>query len=195
VILAKKGNMKFKWSVIASLGIYLGLGIGTADALTPAKAEQLVRWTGCKSDVEFDPTAPVLNSFFTHHHLDYDVNDKGLLYLGIQPYEGLTEEMEIAVLFHEAGHCLQYQNDKLRDLGRAFDTVPAELDADRQSTDLMCAYKMDGRQILHDLFVWARETFGYIGDPGHGTLWERISQANSAYNCEPNRMESPWLAR
>jgi hypothetical protein len=187
--------MKFKWIAIAALGIFLGLGNGTADALTPAKAEQLVRWTGCKAELEVDVNEPIMGSFFMHDHLDYDPSDKGKLYLGLQPYEGLTEDMEIAVLFHEAGHCLQYQGNRMRELGRQFDTQPTELDADRRSADLMCAYHIDGRQILHDLFVWALNTFGYAGDRGHGTIWERISQGNNAYSCNSSRMESPWLAR
>ncbi len=183
----------FKWIAIASLVISLGLGIGTADALTPAKAEQLVRWTGCKADLTLDKTEPVMGSYFRHYSLDYDKDaPKSELYLGIKPYEGLTEEMEIAVLFHESGHCLQYQNSQMSIL-RQNGTRTMELDADRYSADLMCSYHMDGRQILHDLFVWALKTFDYNGDWGHGTLWERISQGNLATSCNLVSQQSPFM--
>jgi len=142
---------------------------------------ELVSFTGCKAEVIMDNTAPVFASYFTP--------DQGeghpAIFIGTgpmpEPYadEKITYEMSEAVVMHEAAHCVHYQNGT-NEYGRS-----EELAADRDSAGYMCSLGQNGAMIYHDLLVWAKNVFGYEGDPGHGTLEDRINAAFSAPACSP----------
>ena len=132
----------------------------------------LVAWTGCKARVVVSADHHAVESFYSPR--------SHALYIGIKstPYPYL-----LMIVLHETGHCLQMQKGYLIPLYNAGGTRAVELDADRIATDLACGLNMDGPRLLRDLFDWALETYGYDGDPGHGTLADRIDQAKNALVC------------
>ena len=143
--------------------------------------ESLARWAGCRADVQVEPTRSVLGS---HYHPGY-----AILHIGTATDVPLAHR--IIITFHEIGHCLQDQAGHLNYGGPFANLVEVELDADRQAADLACRYGLDGRRMLHDIFVWAKQTFGYTGDDAHGTVEQRISQGDLAEACQPVLAQSP----
>lgn len=137
-----------------------------------APYERLVRWAQCTATFVTSDEVPVLRSY-------YD-SVEHTLYIGTAELPGLSQELAEIVLFHEIGHCLQEQAGLFRDLP----TIVTELDADRWAADLACALDRDGKRLLHDFFVWAKQTFGYDGDPDHGTLAQRTAQGDNAAMCK-----------
>lgn len=140
--------------------------------------ERLVAWAGCKAPVVTSDEHSSLDSFY----------DGKRIYVGTAmdtPYE-----VWLMILLHETSHCLQYQKyqDAMADT-YAWDPMPWELDADRQSAVLACGLGLDGPRLLHDLFVWAKEKYGYEGDESHGTLAQRIHMGDGA--CVPAPVEAP----
>ena len=155
----------------------------TSYAMTHQQVESLVRWAGCKATVITDEGESILGSYYTYA--------EQTMYIGLANENNLTDNMTLIVIFHETGHCLQDQLGYMRSLWEAEGTVAVELDADRWAAQLACGYHMDGRQLLHDVFVWAMWEYGYHGDYSHGSLWERISQGNKADYCNVTTVESP----
>jgi len=143
--------------------------------MSAQQVTSLVRWAGCKATVVTDENESALSSYYRY-------GDQ-IMYIGLAKEEGLTDNMEAMVIFHETGHCLQDQLGYIRSLWEEKGTVAVELDADRWSAQLACAYHLDGRQLLHDVFVWAMNAYGYHGDYNHGSIWERISQGEKADYC------------
>ena len=133
--------------------------------------EDLVRWAGCDARVVTNDQYEIVQSV-------YDPNTH-TIYLGGRDGLGLSREASEVIVLHEVGHCLQDQAG----LFGVWTDVALELDADRTAANLSCALGRDGRQIMHDLFVWFHKSFGYDGDPAHGTLVQRISQGDSAALC------------
>ncbi len=147
----------------------------TSYAMSAQQVKSLVRWAGCNATVVTNEDKSILSS-------SYRYGDQ-ILYIGLAKEEGLSDEMEAMVIFHETGHCLQDQLGYMRSLWEEKGTIAVELDADRWSAQLACAYHMDGKQLIHDIFVWAWKTYGYGGDYNHGSIWERISQGDNADYC------------
>lgn len=146
--------------------------------------EGLVRWAGCKNaDVSLDPSLQIIESYYIRYRVAQEIRDmtgkdmQPTVVLGTKGYA--PEAVQYMVVFHETGHCLQDEAGYIDKLP----VVVIELDADRLAADLACGYHLDGRQMLHDAFVWMYETFGYDGDPWHGTLKQRIEQGNKAARC------------
>lgn len=151
-----------------------------AVALIPAQAsadhlqkplQRLVDWSGCDAELVTSDEEAAVNSFYSpmEHRL----------YIGTSGEGNPTAEAVLMIALHEIGHCLQDENGSpLWD-----DGVALELDADRLAADMACALGLDGPQLLHDLFVWAHEVYGYDGDGSHGTLAQRISQSDRAPAC------------
>jgi hypothetical protein len=139
----------------------------------PAGYPSLVKWAGCHATVIADPSQPAVGSFYIPMRhviiIGTDENAKEPYYAGL------------FIVLHETGHCLQ---DESGWLDKQTDIVVVELDADRRATDLACARGLDGRKILHDTFVWARDEFGYQGDPAHGSLEQRMAQGDLAHACD-----------
>jgi hypothetical protein len=142
----------------------------------PANYPKLVKWAGCTAEVIVTDGSPA-GSF-------YSPTDHALVIGGgedpnVPYYAGLI------ILLHETGHCLQFQADPAEQMNKYRENpVMYELDADRRAADLACGLGLDGRQLLIDTFEWARVTFGYHGDPYHGTLEQRESQAMNAHACD-----------
>jgi hypothetical protein len=129
--------------------------------------ERLVRWAGCEAVLVTDDTESATSSFY--------VSQLHGLFIGTRP--DMPSDLALVIVLHEIAHCLQYQDGSAARIGRG----PAlELDADRRAAELACALGLDGPRLLHDLFVWAYATLGYVGDEGHGTSAERISQGAAA---------------
>lgn len=148
-----------------------------------AETERLVRWAGCHAPVHTSDQVSVLASFYSP--------DGGLYYepgLYIGTAAGVPGFVRLMVTLHETGHCLQHQEGAMD----AFtNMVDLELDADRRAADLACGLGLDGRALLHDLFVWAYRVFGYTGDWLHGTLAQRIEQGERASRCGVRPVEAP----
>jgi len=161
---------------LLALALSLSFVVSASAAHRQASYEDLVRWAGCEARLVTSDQHEVVESYYSP--LEH------ALYVGTKQLPGLRPEMAEMVLFHEIGHCLQAQAG-LGDLP----TLVLELDADRQAADLACGLGRDGRQLLHDLFVWALKTYDYDGDPSHGTLVQRISQGENASLCRA--LESP----
>src|SRR5690349_1210451 len=146
--------------------------IGATNTTTPQEHyTTLARWAGCRAEVITSDEHSIVESFYN-----------GKLYIGTMP-DGVPAELAEMVALHEIGHCLQDQAGVLDDY--AWNPQVYELDADRRAADLACARHKDGAKLLHDLFVWAYETYGYSGDYAHGTMAERISQSTNAPACHP----------
>lgn len=160
-------------SVVALAALALLAIVPTADATHLQQPYAAwVAWAGCRAEVITDDAHSVLDSF-------YDTESERL-YLGTLADE-VPEGLGLVVVFHEVTHCLQGQHG---DLDGSYDTVQIELDADRGAANLLCALGKDGARLEHDLFLWARDNFGYNGDSWHGTLAERIAAGYSAPNCK-----------
>ena len=180
--------------LLAGLLVALSLSLpAPAHAMTRADVESLARWAGCRAEVVVMPDESIFGSSFRGSYAGPD-QYPGELWIGLAPEEGMTNEMMTAVIFHEIGHCLQYQNGWL--LGdevygtRANSHVDVELDADRYAAELMCSYHLNGLSILHDLFAYAYSHLGYEGDRNHGSIWERILQGYRATSCEVRPVEA-----
>lgn len=129
----------------------------------------LTRWAGCSANVVTSDRVPAIGSYYSP--LEHT------LYIGTSPE--IPADAQLMVTLHEIGHCLQAQEGFF--YGRT--SVQIELDADRRSADLACSLGLDGVRMLHDLFVWAFDVYGYDGDLDHGTMVERISAAEGAPAC------------
>jgi hypothetical protein len=150
-----------------------------------SSTERLVRWTGCTAPVHTSDAVSVLNSFYAPS--DSMFGERGL-YIGTK--KDTPDYVQIMVTLHEAGHCLQHQAGILY----VTDTVTLELDADRYAADLACSLGLDGRGLLHDLFVWAFRVYGYDGDPRHGTMVERIHAGDLASRCHAPAEQAPFMS-
>ncbi len=138
-----------------------------------APYESVVRWAGCTADLVTSDQYSAIESFYLTDHTLY-------IGTGANTTAGLPAApaaFELMILLHEIAHCLQQQERS------PLEGAARELDADLRAADLACAMGLDGRRLLHDLFVWAFETLDYVGDEGHGTLAERISQGEAAPAC------------
>jgi len=141
--------------------------------------QDMVTWAGCKANLVTSDEESVASSFY--------VPVERTLYIGTQSDPSIPEYVHTMILLHEVGHCLQHQQGYVFEMA----VVERELDADRISVDLACAMGMDGRTMIHDVFMWAYESFGYQGDYAHGTSAERIAQRDKARWCD-KRVEAPW---
>lgn len=144
------------------------------------KIESLMRWAGCTAALTTSDEVPIERSVYAY--------DEHRLYIGTQP--GDPENVYLGVTLHEIGHCLQMQEGVLLNRG----SVERELDADRRAADLACAMGRDGREILHELMVWAKEKFDYDGDDSHGTSAQRIQIGREAPACRVQPTQAPYSA-
>jgi hypothetical protein len=160
------------YALVTALLLSLLVAIPAAADHFQKPYEKIVRWSGCHADLITKDDVSVGRSLYQRFPPA----------IGIGTLEG---SITLMVLLHEISHCLQDQEgqDMYSDL-RA-----VELDADRRSVQLACALGLDGPSLLHDLWVWAKKTFGYEGDKNHGTLAQRISQGENVHRCIP-RQES-----
>lgn len=168
----------------AFVTVMLVLGVATnvaADHLQ-RPAERLAQTFGCKAEIVTDDELSVLGSYYD------PLRDRLVVGTGA---DGVPNDVFIIIALHEIGHCLQDQEGRL--WGRRL--IDIELEADMLSAEMACQAGLDGRRMLHDAFVWAYETFGYEGDPNHGTLVERIRQGYYAPSCTAQkspRREAPF---
>ena len=138
----------------------------------PANYPKMVKWAGCQAPVVVDPDAsPVASYYRIGEYMSVGTKEDA----GVPYYAGLF------ILFHETGHCLQYQEGWIQ---KQDDIQTIELDADRRSADLMCGLGLDGRSLLIQTFEWVHDQFGYNGDWAHGTLADREAQAANAHQCD-----------
>lgn len=175
--------MKFKLAVttlLAALLIVLPYEVAFTKyewRYDPANYAQMASWTGCTAQLDVDENVSPAGSYYmpVYHILHIGTKDDP----EIPYYAGLI------ILLHETGHCLQFQADPLAHVRNyRADPVKYELDADRRSADLACALGLDGRGLLRQTFQWAHDAFGYNGDDNHGTLEQRMSQADNARACD-----------
>ena len=144
--------------------------------------EVIAAWAGCRATLVTNDDASILNSHYTLA--------PPTLSIGTQPVDGLPQDVAEMVLFHEIGHCLQHQAGLFNE---PIPLVVVELDADRWAAELACGMHRDGKRLLHDIFVWAHEQFGYNGDPAHGTLAQRIAQGDNAAMCKLTPLQAPVI--
>jgi hypothetical protein len=154
--------------------------------LDPAQYPKMVQWAGCTAAIDVDTDdSPVKSYYVPVYHI---------LHIGAAEDPNVPYYAGLIILLHEVGHCLQFQaNPEEHVRNYREHPVQYELDADRRSADLACGLGLDGRKLLHDTFQWAHDAFGYNGDDGHGTLSERMSQADNAHACD-KRVEQ-WASR
>lgn len=140
----------------------------------PNNFPEISRWAGCKAGVIIDWERSPVFSYYTREAKYIMI---GGLDDGKMPYYA-----GLMIFLHEVGHCLQDQNGEL--ITYPMNPKKYELDADRYSADLSCKLGLNGRSLLKELFDWAKEAFGYEGDPDHGTMAERIAQGLKATACD-----------
>ena len=150
--------------------------------------ERLARWAGCKAPVHTSDAVSVLESFYAPEDSVWGGYERGL-YIGTR--KDTPAYVGLMVTLHEVGHCLQHQTGTLDEM----DTVTRELDADRYAADLACGLGLDGRSLLHELFVWAFQVYGYDGDENHGTMVQRIHAGDRASRCDLPPAQAPFRAR
>jgi hypothetical protein len=139
----------------------------------PANYPKVVSWAGCHATVAVEPDqSPITSHYNPQDHV---------LTVGTHEDDRIPYYAGLIILLHETGHCLQ---DESGWLDKQTDIVVIELDADRRSADLACGMGLDGRGLLVATFEWAKEVLGYNGDPDHGTLDQRESQAMNANACD-----------
>lgn len=150
--------------------------------------ERLIAWTGCTASVVTSDEHQPIES---HYRIDQHA-----VYIGTAVHNTPLTHLVMIVL-HESGHCLQMQRGYMFPLYQVGGQVAVELDADRLATDLACGLGLDGPTMLRELFAWALETYEYDGDDNHGTLEQRIDQANHAMVCRIIQApkESPMIPR
>ena len=165
--------------LIAVMSLLAALTIPAEASHRDFDVRGIVGHAGCRAAVVTSDQHEIWESFY-----DYDANQ---LYIGTAP--GVPDAAMLTVLYHEIGHCLQFQDG-------LFDGRPAillELDADRRAADMACRAGMDGRGMLRATLKLAQEVFDYNGDFNHGTLDQRISMGRLALSCEV--AQAPMLAR
>jgi hypothetical protein len=139
----------------------------------PTNYPKVVEWAGCHATVAIEPDQSPTSSYY--------VPQLHTLVVGTHEDSEIPYYAGLFILLHETGHCLQHESGWL---DRQTDIVVVELDADRRGADLACGMGLDGRRILVDTFEWAKQVLGYNGDPNHGTLEMRESQALNAHSCD-----------
>ena len=154
--------------------------------MDPAQYPKMVQWAGCTAQIDVDDNDSPTGSYYVPvYHI---------LHIGAKEDPNVPYYAGLIILLHEVGHCLQFQANPEEHVANYREhPVQYELDADRRSADLACGLGLDGRKLLHDTFQWAHDAFGYNGDDGHGTLSERMSQADNAHACD-KRVEQ-WASR
>jgi hypothetical protein len=154
--------------------------------LDPAQYPKMVQWAGCTAQIDVDENdSPVRSYYVPVYHI---------LHIGAMEDPEVPYYAGLIILLHEVGHCLQFQaNPEMHVSNYRADPVKYELDADRRSADLACGLGLDGRSLLRQTFQWAHDAFHYNGDDGHGTLEQRMSQADNAHLCD-KKVES-WASR
>ena len=154
--------------------------------MDPAQYPKMVQWAGCTAQIDVDADDSPTHSYY--------VPGYHILHIGAAEDPDVPYYAGLIILLHEVGHCLQFQANPEEHVANYREhPVQYELDADRRSADLACGLGLDGRKLLHDTFQWAHDAFGYNGDEGHGTLSERMSQADNAHACD-KRVEQ-WASR
>lgn len=170
--------------LIAALVLVLALVSPLSATHRQEPVERLVAWTGCDATVVTSDERSAVESYFSPF--------TNTVYIGTGANShapAVPVDLALIIILHEAAHCLQWSE------GVWFDTlVERELDADRRAADLACALGIDGARLLHDLFAWAYEVFGYEGDVDHGTMAQRISQSAGAPNCNLPLQQTPFQA-
>lgn len=150
----------------------------------PNNYPTIKEWAGCKADLELVWDRSPVTSY-------YIGGDPGTLVVGAYEDPGIPYYAGLLIFLHEVGHCLQDQDGLLGGYITQEGRVAIELDADRYAADLACRFGLDGKGLLHDLFIWARDTFGYNGDSDHGTLAQRMAQGDNAMSCAIARPHVP----
>src|SRR6266536_1634346 len=90
--------------LIAAVALLLTLAIPVDLSAKQETVLDKVRLTGCRATVETSQDHSILESYFDH--------DNNMLYFGTRP-DKLPQTYHDAVIFHEAGHCLQFQEGKM----------------------------------------------------------------------------------
>jgi hypothetical protein len=139
----------------------------------PANYPKIAAWAGCHAAVAVNPDESPITSYYS--------STAHVLVVGTHEDDQIPYYAGLIILLHETGHCLQ---DEEGWLDKQTDIVVVELDADRRAADLACGMNLDGRGLLVATFEWAKEVIGYNGDPDHGTLEMRESQAANAHVCD-----------
>lgn len=151
-------------------------------AYDPAHYAEIVQWAGCTAAVDVDPTDSIVGSFY--------VPGLHVMHIGTRLDDDVPYYTGLIVLLHETGHCLQFQADPDGQILKyRMDPSVYELDADRRAAEMACGLGLDGQRLLHDVMIWAHDTFGYNGDPSHGTLDQRIHADDGGDACT-RRIES-----
>lgn len=169
--------MKILTSLILALSLF---ALPASAAHRYVDYHAIVGHAGCHAALTTSDEHSIFESFYAGGE------GRHQLYIGTAE-DGTPEAYALVVLLHEIRHCLQAQ-EGLFDLG--LPSYVLELDADRYAADAACRLGLNGPQLLHDIFVYAQERFGYEGDSGHGTLDQRIGQGRLALSCSP--AESPY---
>jgi hypothetical protein len=134
---------------------------------SPAAFASIAEWAGCQNvTVSALETGGRFNAFFGVHPI---TGQPVIVFLNA---DSIPDQHRFTVFLHELAHCLQWGEGYIDKL----DSVTLELDADGRAAQLACALGMDGPRMVREAFEWMRDTFGYQGDPGHGTLAQRIAQ-------------------
>jgi hypothetical protein len=169
--------MKRSFTTLAAAALVLVFATAAVANHRDESIASLVKQLGCAATVQtYDDVSPVRSAFSPLNNT---------LYIGTEDDPTLPVEVADMIVLHEIGHCLQLQDGTVW----TGDTLTLELDADRRSVDLACSIGRDGRSLQFRLWKWVNEKFGYVGDHSHGTIAERIAQADNATMCSPRHTE------
>ena len=142
--------------------------VSPAWALTQDEAQQMAKLVGCTATVESRPSTEV-NAY-------YNSDSHEVVMIG---FSNLPESWQRIILWHEVGHCLQWQDDRYGAL-RAKGPYELEWDADRFAIRQLAAEGIDGAELNSTIWADIYRQSKYEGDPDdtHGTLVGRITRGN-----------------
>lgn len=152
--------------LIAAVALFILCVAGQAMALSQDEAQSIVAATGCTATVEaIEVPREGFNAFYSpmeHHIVTFN-------------FSQLPETWQRFILYHETGHCLQWQRGesyKLRERG----IHENEWDADAFAIQTLNAQGYDGEAINEELLSYVYRTWDAKGedDDSHGTIVDRI---------------------
>lgn len=172
--LAIRSDMR-TWLIGLVMGVML---LGAAAPLhgdhQQLSVEQIVKDSQCTARVV---TSDVRNATESHYNILQHT-----LYIGTNG--DIEPDFALIVIFHELGHCRQYQEFTIPQLNQLFsESKERELDADMRGADMACRAGLNAPKVGRRLFEWAKEKFNYDGDSDHGTVAERIAAMDRAPSC------------
>lgn len=161
--------------MLAVIALFIVLVVSPTAYQDAVIARGFMDRAGCRAELVTSEMRSIFESGFSA--------ERNTLYYGTGDIEALPDSGR-TVLFHEIGHCLQHQSGLTEEAYRG-GSVVYELDADRLGADIACRLGYNGVRDSKEFIEWVHATYGYTGDTGHGSIWQRKRQSDYAWSCQP----------